>query len=233
MKKIIKQIRQNKLLFILTIITIVSILMGILFPALLGKSDTTLIKDTITNYITNIKGNKLNIPITLVSTTTNNVLVTVFLWLLGISLIGIPIIVLIIFFHGFLTGFSLSSILITYKLKGLLRFMEVGENLYYASLHPEHHILEPLGHHFMNRLPNQDFIIHDKNRELCFLYHNRNYEIVDSHNFKIPEITVKEKNYQDLWKMFFKTIAISERKNSRCQMQFMPKKYWKDLVEMN
>ena len=120
MKKIIKQIRQNKLLFILTIITIVSILMGILFPALLGKSDTTLIKDTITNYITNIKGNKLNIPITLVSTTTNNVLVTVFLWLLGISLIGIPIIVLIIFFHGFLTGFSLSSILITYKLKGLL-----------------------------------------------------------------------------------------------------------------
>lgn len=120
-----------------------------------------------------------------------------------------------------------------HKLKGLLRFMEVGENLYYASLHPEHNILEPLGHHFMNRLPNQDFIIHDKNRELCFLYHNRNYEIVDSHNFKIPEITVKEKNYQDLWKMFFKTIAISERKNSRCQMQFMPKKYWKDLVEMN
>ena len=120
MKKIIKKIRQNKLLFILTIITIISILMGILFPALLGKSDTTLIKDTITNYITNIKGNKLNIPITLVSTTTNNVLVTVFLWLLGISLIGIPIIILIIFFHGFLTGFSLSSILVTYKLKGLL-----------------------------------------------------------------------------------------------------------------
>ena len=120
MKKIIKQIRQNKLLFILTIITIVSILMGILFPALLSKSDTTLIKDTIANYITSIKENKLNIPITLISTTTNNVLVTVFLWLLGISLIGIPIIILIIFFHGFLTGFSLSSILVTYKLKGLL-----------------------------------------------------------------------------------------------------------------
>lgn len=120
MKKIIKQIRQNKLLFILTIITIISILMGILFPALLGKSDTTLIKDTIANYITSIKENKLNIPITLISTTTNNILVTIFLWLLGISLIGIPIIILIIFFHGFLTGFSLSSILVTYKLKGLL-----------------------------------------------------------------------------------------------------------------
>ena len=35
--------------------------------------------------------------------------------------------------------------------------------------------------------------------------------------------------YQELWKMFFKTISIKERKNPRYQMQFMPKKYWKDL----
>ena len=26
--------------------------------------------------------------------------------------------------------------------------------------------------------------------------------------------------------------AIKERTNQRCQMQFMPKKYWKDLIEM-
>ena len=29
------------------------------------------------------------------------------------------------------------------------------------------------------------------------------------------------------------TISINERKNLRCQMQFMPKKYWRDLVEFN
>ena len=40
-----------------------------------------------------------------------------------------------------------------------------------------------------------------------------------------------EQIYQNLWKMFFKTIAIKERKNARCQMQFMPKKYWQDLIE--
>ena len=33
--------------------------------------------------------------------------------------------------------------------------------------------------------------------------------------------------------MFFKTISIKERKNPRCQMQFMPKKYWKNLLEVN
>ena len=40
-----------------------------------------------------------------------------------------------------------------------------------------------------------------------------------------------KKWYQELWKMFFKKISIKERKNPRCQMQFMPKKYWKDLIE--
>lgn len=119
-----------------------------------------------------------------------------------------------------------------HKLKGLLRFQEIGENLCYAKIHPDNNIIEPLGHHFINRLPSMNFIIHDKNREICFIYNCKEYRIIDSSNLKIPEISEQEKVYQELWKMFFKTIAIKERKNSRCQMQFMPKKYWKDLVEL-
>ena len=30
----------------------------------------------------------------------------------------------------------------------------------------------------------------------------------------------------------FKTIGIESRKNRRCQMNFMPKKYWKYIIEM-
>ncbi len=118
-----------------------------------------------------------------------------------------------------------------HKLKGLLRFQEISNNIFYASIHPDNFILEPLGHHFMNRLPNQDFIIHDKNRELCFIHHNFSYQIIESKTLKIPSITEEEKLYQDLWKTFFNTISIKERLNPRCQMQFMPKKYWKDLIE--
>ena len=49
----------------------------------------------------------------------------------------------------------------------------------------------------------------------------------------VPTISEREKEYQQLWKTFFQTIAIEERKNPRLQMQFMPKKYWKDLVELS
>lgn len=118
-----------------------------------------------------------------------------------------------------------------HRLKGLLRFQEIGENLCYASIHPDNNIIEPLGHHFIKRLPCMNFVIHDKNREICFVYNSKEYKLINSQNIKIPEISENEKAYQELWKMFFKTIAIKERANSRCQMQFMPKKYWKDLIE--
>ena len=75
------------------------------------------------------------------------------------------------------------------------------------------------------------FIIHDKNRNLCFLYNQKEYKIISGEGLSIPSVSENEKMYQDLWKMFFKTIAIKERTNPRCQMQYMPKKYWKDLIE--
>ena len=38
--------------------------------------------------------------------------------------------------------------------------------------------------------------------------------------------------WEDLWKVFFKTISIKSRENKRCQMSFMPKKYWQNIIEM-
>ena len=116
-------------------------------------------------------------------------------------------------------------------LKDYFVFKKFGNNLYYASIHPDNNIIEPLGHHFINRLVSQNFIINDKNRDVCLIYNGKEYQIIDSTNLKIPNISANEQKYQELWRLFFKTIAISERKNPKCQMQFMPKKYWKDLIE--
>ena len=41
-----------------------------------------------------------------------------------------------------------------------------------------------------------------------------------------------EREMEELWRVFFQTIAIKERKNLRCQQSFMPKKYWQDMLEM-
>lgn len=120
----------------------------------------------------------------------------------------------------------------SHKLKGLLRFSNIGDNLFYSSIHPTNNVVENLGHHFIRRLPTQNFIIHDKGRNIAFVYNTHEYQILDASSLKVPDISEKEKLFQDLWKAFFKTIAIKERTNPKVQMQFMPKKYWQDLTEM-
>ncbi|MDR2407664.1 MAG: DUF4130 domain-containing protein, partial [Bacteroidales bacterium] len=43
----------------------------------------------------------------------------------------------------------------------------------------------------------------------------------------------QESRYQELWKTFWRAVAIQERKNPKLQRQFMPKRYWKYLIEKN
>lgn len=118
----------------------------------------------------------------------------------------------------------------------MVRLCEVGNNLWYAQIHPDNNVIEQVGQFLMKRFPKQNIILHDQNRNLAFLYNCQNkddYEIVQVPNhFKVNSFSKEELQFQKLWKTFFETIAIKERTNSRLQMQYMPKKYWKDLVEM-
>ncbi len=40
-----------------------------------------------------------------------------------------------------------------------------------------------------------------------------------------------EQNIQNLWKQFFDSIAIKDKIKPRLQRQFLPKRYWKYLIE--
>lgn len=121
MKELINKIRQNKLVTLLIIIMIISIILGILFPAIITKEDKSLIIDSVKTFISGIKQNNINYLSGILQSISNNSLVTILVWILGISIIGIPLILLIIFFKGFLIGFSFTSILITYGISGIIK----------------------------------------------------------------------------------------------------------------
>ena len=42
---------------------------------------------------------------------------------------------------------------------------------------------------------------------------------------------LKEDEYEELWKVFFNTIAINERYNPKCQCTHLPKWYRKNMLE--
>ena len=42
-----------------------------------------------------------------------------------------------------------------------------------------------------------------------------------------------EEDYQDMWRAYYKHMAIQSRKNLKLKKNYMPMKYWKHLVELS
>ena len=112
------------------------------------------------------------------------------------------------------------------------RFSEVNGALV-SIIEPEHNVLPLIAKHFVARYPNENFLIFDKTHQMGLIYLDGEERIEKIENYQMPELSEEEKNYQDLWRLFYDTIAIKERRNERCRMNFMPKKYWKNMTELN
>ena len=66
------------------------------------------------------------------------------------------------------------------------------------------------------------------------IYNKKDFYILDGDKFKLTvnDKSDLEEDIENMWKEFYKVIGIKERKNERCRMNFMPKKYWKYITEV-
>lgn len=116
-----------------------------------------------------------------------------------------------------------------HSFKGLLRFDE-KEGILFAKFEPQNDILFFIYRHFKSRLVNEKFVIADLRRDKAVIYNGERGEFF---KFEMDENLKSEDAYVDLWLSFYDAVAIDERKNEKLRMQNMPKKYWKNLPEMN
>ncbi len=122
----------------------------------------------------------------------------------------------------------------THKMKGFLRFQEMKNGFLYAKIETENFILFALAYHFKKRMPMENFVIQDMKRGVYAFYDTKNLYFLNEDQVKELSFDFSEQEMymEELWKTFFHTIAIPERENRKCQRNFMPKKYWKYLIEM-
>lgn len=118
-----------------------------------------------------------------------------------------------------------------YRLLGLARFKQLKRDIYYASIEPDHNVLALMAPHFVGRLADQNWIIHDLKRNLAAVYNRQDWVITDFDLTDLLYISGEEKSFQNLWRDYFKNISVTERENPRLQRQYMPKRYWKHLTE--
>ena len=124
---------QKKKYLFLTIITVIGIISGILFILFISKEDKSLVKEEIELVINTINNHKLDTLKVFFNSITSNLISLICIYLLAISIIGMPLIILFLFIKGFTFGFSISSLINTYKFKGIL--------LSFSYLFPHHLIL--------------------------------------------------------------------------------------------
>ena len=111
---------KKKLFKLLLIITILSLLFGILYVAIISNSNKILIKNSFNSYFNQINTNSYNYINNLINNLLTNILLTIIIWILGISIIGIPISIIYLSYKSFVLSFSITSILYIYKLKGII-----------------------------------------------------------------------------------------------------------------
>lgn len=114
-------LKQKKFYFFLITLMVIGIISGIVFIFFLNESDTKEVVTEITSFFNLIKiDNSIDYGESLINTFIINICYVLIIWLLGISIIGFPIIISILFMKSFIFGFSISSIIKTYGFKGIL-----------------------------------------------------------------------------------------------------------------
>ena len=123
-----------------------------------------------------------------------------------------------------------------HHLLGFLRFQELENGVLFSAIHPKNQVISVLAEHFADRLPQEHFMIYDATHQIAAIHKaGSGYFLTDASNLN-PEVITRlspaEKEYQKLWCGFFDSIAIEARKNPKLQSQNIPKRFWKDTVEL-
>jgi len=114
---------------------------------------------------------------------------------------------------------------------GFIRFCEL-DGFLVSQIEPNNFVLPILAGHFIDRYSQENFVIYDKTYRVALVYKEHKAAIMNIENFNIPKGEEKELLYSQLWKNYYNNIAIKERYNPKCRRNMMPKRYWKNMLEV-
>ncbi len=126
-----------------------------------------------------------------------------------------------------------------HRMTAFVRFKLTADGIYFANISPDFNVLPLIVNHFKNRYADQKWIIYDLKRNYGIFYDLETVEtiILNFKNNYSPTATSEEifaeseLEFQQLWKDYFKSTNIEERKNTKLHVRHVPKRYWKYLSE--
>jgi probable DNA metabolism protein len=126
-----------------------------------------------------------------------------------------------------------------HQMEAFVRFQENTDGIWTATIAPAYDVLPLIATHFRKRYADMEWVIADKQRG--YGLHHRAGQVLPVQFMHEPdsrmpathiEAAANEQAYVALWKTYFRSVDIPERRNLKLQMQHMPKRHWKHMVEM-
>ena len=125
MKKALDKLLDNikfdkKYVLFSLILVILGIVTGSIFVVILNSTDKNIVIEYIESFVESFKNGSFNYLDTFKNSEITNIIFVLIITIIGFTYFLFPIIIIILFYKAFIIGFSLSSFILTYKLKGLL-----------------------------------------------------------------------------------------------------------------
>ena len=121
-----------------------------------------------------------------------------------------------------------------------LRFQKTADGTFFAAVKPVYNVLPLTLPHLKDRFADQCWLLYDLKREYGYYYDLKEatevrFEEKEAHLLSglLGEelMDADEKLFQQMWKTYFKSIAIKERLNPKLHRQHMPARFWKYMPE--
>lgn len=113
-----------------------------------------------------------------------------------------------------------------------LRFEHMEDDLWFARCNPQASVVPLVMDWFVARFNTQPFLIFDEKHNLAGVFEGDSWHLVETDTIALPESSDEEKQMQQAWKLFYKTVAVEARYNPELRRQFMPKRFWRNITEM-
>ena len=112
-----------------------------------------------------------------------------------------------------------------------------GADVWFARVNPKASVVPLIMDHFVERLGVQPFIIYDEVHHLAGVYDGGDWQLVNTEGAgdlerALPDRTADEALMSEAWRTFYKSVSIDARYHPELRRQFMPKRFWKNLTEL-
>ncbi|MCL2069061.1 MAG: TIGR03915 family putative DNA repair protein [Oscillospiraceae bacterium] len=113
-----------------------------------------------------------------------------------------------------------------------LRFELMENGVYFARMQPVNNVLPLIMPHFADRYTDQPFVIYDPGHGIAGVYDLNGWYMAETGSINLPAAAESEREWKAMWRKFYGTVAIKERRNAKLMQQLCPKRYWVDMTEM-